>query len=367
MKRMRKSGTGQSYFGKRYHPPGTAPGTLAEPTTPELFPVRIRLVDYSSEKCLVNEDTAAEQCLDYLNQDSVTWVHVQGHPSPDTLRTLGESFHLHPLAMEDVLNTGQRPKIEPFDHQLFLVMSLPVLRDDMVSIRQVSLFASKHYIVSFCDGPDDPFMPLVRRIQTASSYLRKRGADYLLYAILDLVIDQGFPVLESFGLQLEELEDKITASPGGRELLDRIHTLKRELILLRRMVWPQREVITQLLREAEDLVADETRIYLRDCYDHTVQIMDLLETYRDMAGSILDIYLSSVSNRLNETMRVLAVISTIFIPMTFVAGVYGMNFDRSKPWNMPELGWAYGYPAVLLLMLGIAFGMIVFFRRKGWF
>lgn len=366
MKRSKTKGLRQSFFGKRYHPPGTAPGTLAEPTTPEPIPARIRLVDYSQEKCLVNEDTAAEQCLDYLDRDSVTWVHVQGYPPSDTLRTFGERFHLHPLAMEDVLNTGQRPKVEPFDHQLFLIMSLPLLQQDTVITRQVSLFAHENHIVSFCDGPEDPFMPLVKRIQTASSNLRRRGADYLLYAILDLVIDQGFPVLESFGLRLEDLEDDIAES-AGRDLLDRIHTVKRELVLLRRMLWPQREVITQLLRDDNGFITDHTRIYLRDCYDHSIQIMDLLETYRDMAGSLLDIYLSSVSNRLNETMRVLAVISTIFIPMTFVAGVYGMNFDRSKPWNMPELGWAYGYPAVLLLMLGIAVGMIIFFKRKGWF
>jgi magnesium transporter len=366
MKRTKRTGAGQSYFGKRYHPPGTAPGTLAEPTTRELTPVRIRLVDYSREKCVVYEDTAAEECIDYLARDSVTWVHVQGHPPSDMLRTLGESFHLHPLAMEDVLNTGQRPKIEPFDHQLFLIMSLPLLQQGTVITRQISLFANKSYIVSFCDGPEDPFMPLVRRIQSASSYLRRHGADYLLYAILDLVIDQGFPVLESFGLQLEDLEDDIIES-ADRDLLGRIHTVKRELILLRRMIWPQREVVTQLLRDGDGFISDVTRIYLRDCYDHSIQIMDLLETYRDMAGSLLDIYLSRVSNRLNETMRVLAVISTIFIPMTFVTGVYGMNFDRSKPWNLPELGWAYGYPMFWFVMLCIAIGMVSYFKRKGWF
>jgi len=268
--------------------------------------------------------------------------------------------------MEDVLNTGQRPKIEPFDQQFFLIMSLPHLQDDMIVTRQVSIFANKDYIISFCEGQDDPFGLLLKRVQDKTSKLRRRGADFLLYAILDLVIDQGFPVLEAFGLQLEDLEDNIAES-AGRELLDRMHTVKREMVLLRRMVWPQREVISQLLREGHDLIDEDTRIYLRDCYDHTVQIMDLLETYRDMAGSMLDIYLSSVSNRLNETMRVLAVISTIFIPMTFVAGVYGMNFDRSQPLNLPELGWAFGYPLFWLMMVGIATGMILFFKRRGWF
>jgi len=367
MKRASKRAARQPYFGKRYHTPGTAPGTLAEPPASETAPPRIRLVDYSPEKFLLNEHAAVADCLACIERETVTWVHVQGHPPPDMLRSLGETFHLHSLAMEDVLNTGQRPKIEAFDQHLFLIMSLPMFQDETVITRQISLFANARYIVSFCDGTDDPFMPLIKRMQTKASSLRKRGADYLLYAILDLVIDQGFPVLEAFGVQLEELEDDVADSGGGRELLDRIHTLKRELILLRRMVWPQREVITQLLREGHDFIAEDTRIFLRDCYDHTVQIMDLLETYRDMAGSILDIYLSSVSNRLNETMRVLAVISTIFIPMTFVAGVYGMNFDRAQPLNMPELGWTYGYPLFWLVMIGIASGMLLFFKRKGWF
>jgi len=366
MKRQGKKTSRHSYFRKRYHSPGTAPGTLAHSAAIEVAPANIRLVDYSPEEVMVKEMASADECLAHLEMDTVTWVHVQGDPPAETLRTLGETFHLHPLAMEDVLNTGQRPKIEPFEKQFFLIMNLPLLQGEMIVTRQVSLFANAQYIVSFCEGPDDPFMPLINRLHIKGSALRKRGADFLLYAILDLVIDQGFPVLESFGLQLEDLEDNIAES-AGRALLDRMHTVKRELVLLRRMLWPQREVITQLLREDNDLVTEGTRIYLRDCYDHTVEIMELVETYRDMAGSMLDIYLSSVSNRLNETMRVLAVISTIFIPMTFVAGVYGMNFDRSRPLNMPELGWAYGYPLFWLVVFCIALGMILFFKRKGWF
>jgi len=366
MKQRGKRASRQSYFKKRYHPPGTAPGTLAAATDAGLPPANIRLVDYSPEEFLIKENASAGECLERLAHDSVTWAHVQGNPPAATLRTLGETFHLHPLAMEDVLNTGQRPKVEPFDEQFFLILSLPQLQGDTIITRQVSIFASKRYIISFCEGEDDPFGLLMKRLRDKTSVVRKRGSDFLLYAILDLVIDQGFPVLEAFGLQLEELEDNIAES-AGRELLDRLHTVKREMVLLRRMVWPHREVISQLLREGHDLIADDTRIYLRDCYDHSVQIMDLLEAYRDMAGSMLDIYLSSVSNRLNETMRVLAVISTIFIPMTFVAGVYGMNFDRSQPFNLPELSWAFGYPLFWLMMVGIASGMILFFKRRGWF
>lgn len=363
-KKKRPSGT--AYFTKRYHPPGTAPGTLVGAPAGETGPIRIRLVDYSPEELFLNEDASAAECLPYLERDTVTWVHVQGQPPPDMLRALGETFHLHTLAMEDVLNTGQRPKAEAFDHQLFLILSLPMLQEDTVVTRQVSLFASEHSLVSFCEGTDDPFMPLLKRLQDKATRLRNSGGDFLLYTILDLVIDQGFPVLETFGLQLENLEEKIAES-ADRDMLGRIHAVKRELILLRRMLWPQREVVSQLLRDGHQIIGEGTRVYLRDCYDHAVQIMDLLETYRDMAGSMLDIYLSSLSNRLNESMRILTVIATIFIPLTFIVGVYGMNFDRSSPWNMPELGWAYGYPLIWLLMLAIAIGMILYFKRRGWF
>lgn len=366
MKQATKKGARRPYFRKRYHPPGTAPGTLKGVSAAEEATVHIRLADYSASKFRLQKSATIKECLPYLDKETVTWVHVQGHPPVAALRALGEAFHLHPLAMEDVLNTGQRPKIEAFDHQLFLILSLPMLQADAVETRQVSLFANRHYIVSFCEGETDPFLPILKRLQDPASRLRSHGADFLLYAIIDLVIDQGFPVLENFGLKLEGLEDEVAAS-AGRELLDRIHIVKRELILLRRMLWPQREVVTQLLREGGDFVAEDTRVYLRDCYDHAVQIMDLLETYRDMAGSMLDIYLSGASNRLNESMRMLAVIATIFMPLTLIAGIYGMNFDRSSPWNMPELGWRYGYPIVLLIMVIIAACMIRYFKRKGWF
>jgi len=355
------------YFRKRYHPPGTAPGTLTTATTQpsECLP-NIRLIDYSADNILIHEAASPHDCLSYLERKSVTWVHIQGRLPAETMRALGETFHLHPLAMEDVLNTGQRPKIEPFEKQSFIIMNLPVLHENGMIIHQVSLFATAHYIVSFCESEDDLFAPLIHRLNNQGTSLLKRGTDFLLYAILDLVIDQGFPILENLGLQLEELEDNIAES-AGHETLERMHALKRELVLLRRILWPQREVITQLLREDHDLITEGTRIYLRDCYDHTVEIIELLEAYRDMAGSLLDVYLSSVSNRLNETMRVLAVISTIFIPMTFVAGIYGMNFDRASPWNMPELGWLYGYPMFWLIITAIAIGMALFFKRRGWF
>lgn len=355
-----------AFFTKRYHPPGTPPGTLIEARTPDTSPLRIQLVDYSRDAITVRDDIEAAECAPYLQHDSMTWVHVQGRPTEAALQELGSAFGLHRLALEDVLNTGQRSKIEPFDDQLFVVMNMPLMKDDLADIEQVAFFLNATFLVSFHEGAFTPFEPVLKRLRDKGSRLRMRGVDFLLHSLIDIVIDQGFPLLENFGLQLEELEERILTA-AGQETLGKIHVVKRELILLRRMLWPQREVINQLLRGDDGLVREETQVYLRDCYDHTIQIMDLLETYRDMAGSMLDIYLSSASNRMNETMRVLTVIATIFIPLTFIVGIYGMNFDRAaSTWNMPELGWPYGYLLVWVLMIFVAVAMLALFRRRGW-
>jgi len=356
------------FFAKRYHPPGTAPGSLQQHETPMEAAYYVRLVRYGKATVHVSEgDDFVPADAHATDEAPLTWLHVQGRPSSELLDTIGEHFDLHALALEDVHNSGQRPKVEEFDGQVFAVLSLPLYNDGQVEVHQASFFFASSYVLSFCEGPIDPYIPVLRRIQESAGKLRSRGSDYLLYALLDTVIDQGFPVLEAFGLQLEDLEDNILAS-ASRETLAQIHTIKRELILLRRMLWPQREVLNTLLREEGDLIADDTRVYLRDCYDHTIQIMDLLETYRDMSVSMLDIYLSSISNRMNEIMRVLTVIATIFIPLTFIVGVYGMNFanNSTSPWAMPELNWYYAYPLVWLLMIGVAVGMLTYFWRKRW-
>jgi len=265
------------------------------------------------------------------------------------------------------VNTGQRPKTERFDDQLFVVASLPVAVGDAISTEQISLFLAEGLVVSFHEGTSDAFEPVRRRLHEGIGWLRGRKADALLYALLDLVVDHGFPVLERLGEQIEDLESDVLRAAGGRSL-NALHHVKRSLLTLRRMLWPQREVLNSLLVESGGLIAESTKLYLRDCYDHTIQIMDLIETYRDMTASMLDVYLSSVSNRLNETIRVLTVIATIFIPPTFFASVYGMNFDRNAgPWNMPELGWAYGYPALWAVMLISVLGMLFYFKRRKWF
>jgi len=352
---------------KSYHPPGTPPGTLARRERHKLEAPRIALVSFDERHYDEIEDATPAQCAQFRDRPSTTWVHLFGRPEADQLRELGKALGLHALALEDVLNTGQRPKTERFDGQIFVIASLPVAAGNTIITEQVSLFLAGNTVVSFHEGVADAFEAVRRRLREGVSWLRGRGADALLYALLDLVVDHGFPVLEQLGEQIEELETSILRA-ADRQSLNTLQRLKRSLLTLRRMLWPQREVLNSLLVGGEGLIADSTKVYLRDCYDHTIQVMDLIESYRDMTASMLDIYLSSVSNRLNETMRVLTVIATIFIPPTFFASVYGMNFDRSaSPWNMPELAWAYGYPAVWSVMLITMIGMLVYFRRKKWF
>lgn len=352
---------------KRYHPPGTPPGTLVRRERHKLEPPRIALVNYDEARLDEIEDATPAQCAQYRERPSATWVHVFGHPEDEQLRELGKLLGLHTLALEDVLNTGQRPKAERFDRQIFVIASLPIAAGGAIITEQISLFLLDNMVVSFHEGASDTFEPVRKRLREGASWLRRRKADALLYTLLDLVVDHGFPVLEQLGEQIESLESDILRATDRRGL-NALHRMKHALLTLRRMLWPQREVLNSLLAEGEGLIAEQTKLYLRDCYDHTIQIMDLIEAYRDITASMLDIYLSSVSNRLNETMRVLTVIATIFIPPTFLASVYGMNFDRNAgPWNMPELGWAYGYPVVWLVMLVAAFGMLIYFKGRRWF
>jgi len=350
-----------AYFTKRYRPPGTAPGTLTVDEGTPARPLKLRLVEYDVITLNERHAISLAECQASLQNTTITWIHAYGHASPELLKELGETFGLHPLALEDVLNTGQRPKLEHYERQSFAVMSLPAWRGEELTTHQVSLFFGENYIISFYNGDRDPFEPVRKRLRTSGSRMRSRGADYLFYALLDIIIDQGFPVLEGLGEWIEELEDELLGKPS-RDTLAQIHQLKRDLLLLRRMLWPQREVINQLLREDQPFIQESTRPYLRDCYDHIIQIMDLFETYRDMGAGMMDVYLSSVSNRLNEVMRVLTVIATLFIPPTFLAGVYGMNFI-----NMPELHWRYGYVLSWLIMVAMIGGMLVYFKRKKWF
>lgn len=356
-----------SYFTKRYHPPGTSPGTLSEHDAEVMTPLQIGLVDYTPHSFSEHLIENPSDCAPWLEKDSITWIHVQGQVDPDTLRELGTLFGLHPLALEDVINTGQRPKADSYDDQLFVTMNLPTLDiDGELCVEQVSLFLADRLLISFHHGISHPFLPVISRLRKHSGRIRERGVDYLLYALLDVIIDKGFPMLETMGEVIEDLEEELLDSPNKRTLA-RIHQVRRDLLLLRRNLWPQREVMSNLSREGHEQIQHATHPYMRDCYDHTIQILDLIESYREMAASMLDVYLTSLSHKLNEVMKVLTVIATIFIPLTFIVGVYGMNFSGDSPWAMPELEWDYGYPILWLIMLGIAGGMIYAFKRRGWF
>jgi len=358
-----------SCFTKRYHPPGTSPGTLTGQRAEGAAPLRITLVDYTDSEYRELELEDPEHGREYLERATKTWIHVQGHAGQETMRKLGRLFGLHDLALEDVINTGQRPKVDEYDDQVFVVMSHPVLEAASMDaqVAQLSLFLGNNYLISFHPGANDPFAAVRKRLRKHVGRIRGRGADYLLYALIDYVIDEGFPILERIGDEIEELEEEMLVTPSSGSLR-RLYQVKRTLVNLRRVLWPQREVINRLLRDEDGLVADENRVYFRDCYDHTIQILDLIETDRDMTAGLLDVYLSSISYRMNEIMRVLTVIATIFIPLTFVVGVYGMNFVNSdSPWAMPELRWYYGYPLIWLAMIVIAGGMLLFFRHRKWF
>lgn len=354
-------------FHKRYHPPGTAPGTLVTHEVETYTPPSVHLLDYSAEGIREMEQPELDAIHGTLTAGSVTWIRVNGRPDADWMQHFGTLIDLHPLAQEDILNGGQRSKLEPYDRQLFIVMNLPDVRDGSITIDQLYLFWHEHYLVSFYTGPHDPFEPLLKRIRTAGTRLRSHGLDYLAYSVLDLAIDKAFPVLETLGLELEALEERMMNEPD-QSMLRAVHIIKRQIILLRRAVWPQRDVVNQLLRDENSWISEPVRLYLRDCYDHTVQIMDLVESYRETGASLHDLYLSSASMRMNEIMRVLTVIATIFIPLTFIAGVYGMNFggESKSPWAMPELRWAFGYPLIWLVFILVAAVMLIWFRRKRW-
>jgi len=353
-------------FTKRYHPPGTAPGTLVASDSP--VPLSIRLITYTDTYYAEERLSDPIDSVPLLDTDATIWIDVQGNVPPDVLHQLGQPLNLHDLALEDVLNIGQQAKLEEYDEQLFVVMHLPSLdASGSLQVDQVSFFLTPRVLVSFYGQAQDIFEPVRERLRHHHGRLRRHGSDYLLYRLIDIVVDHGFPVLEHYGERLEALEDEVLMQPTQQTLAG-VHRIRRELLRLRRLAWPQREVLSQLFRGDCTCITPETRLFLRDSHDHTVQILDLVESDREMVASLLDAYVSSVGNRLSESMRLLTIIATLFIPLTFVAGVYGMNFGNNthSAWAMPELRWDYGYPMVWGVMIAIAVGMIYLFKRKKW-
>ena len=358
----------ENLFDYYYDEQGSMPGTLKIPKNAPL--TEIILIDYSEAERTRVQLEKPEDSIPYLDTASVSWVDVLGLGSEDVLRQLGKVFNLHPLVLEDIVNVPQRPKVEDYEDHVVIISQMVLVKENGTGfwVEQVSLILGKHYLLTVQEEPSrDCFQPVRDRIRTGKGAIRKQGPDYLAYTLIDSIIDGFFPVLEAYGEQIEELEDEVVANPT-RRTIERIYQVRRELLALRRAIWPQRDAINSIIRDGSDLISPEVRVYLRDCYDHAVQVMDMVETYRELTSGLMDIYLSSVGNKMNEIMKLLTVISSIFIPLTFIAGVYGMNFSTEKsPLNMPELNWYWGYPACLGLMTAIALGLIYFFWRRGWF
>ncbi|SFU75189.1 magnesium transporter [Nitrosomonas eutropha] len=356
----------------RNYRPGAPPGSLeALPIAgSEAMPIPlacISLLRYGKSGVVEEQRglTARDCQVPAANATDITWLHLQGLPAPEQLQALSAVFGLHPLALEDVFHRETRSKIEAYEAQQFVVLNyLHQDQTDKFNTGLVSIFLGKNYLISINDGPGDLFEPVRRRIRNMGKPC-EHGTDYLLYALADVIVDSGFSLLEALGDQLEALEDEILDNPG-HEARNKIHCIKRELVQMRRVWWPQREVIAALMRDDGHFLSDITRLYMRDCYDHCVIVIDFVETYREMASNLLDTYLSAVSQRMNDVMKALTIIATIFLPLMFLTGLYGMNFDTESPWNLPELHWRFGYFYVLSVMAAVVIGMLIYFRRKRW-
>ncbi|MBD0264430.1 MAG: magnesium/cobalt transporter CorA [Tolypothrix sp. Co-bin9] len=358
----------EDLFDYFYDQQGSIPGTLKiDKNAPQ---PEIILIDYNEAERTRVPLEKPEDSLPYLDTESVSWVDVRGLGSEDVLQRLGKVFKLHPLVLEDIVNVPQRPKVEDYENHLIIISQMVLVKENGTGFwaEQVSLVLGKHYLLTVQEEPKrDCFQPVRDRIRAGKGAIRKQKGDYLAYTLIDSIIDGFFPVLEAYGERIEELEDEVVTNPT-RRTIEKIYQIRRELLALRRAIWPQRDAINVLIRDGSDLISPDVRVYLRDCYDHAVQVMDMVETYRELTSGLMDVYLSSVGNRMNEVMKFLTVMSSIFIPLTFIAGIYGMNFNTEKsPLNMPELNWYWGYPVCLAIMVAIASGLVYFFWRRGWF
>lgn len=347
---------------KKHRPPvGSRPGTLID--IEEAAEPRIHVIDYSFDSVEERdvENSQASSLAEFRDRKSVTWVDVQGLGDVEILKEVGDTFGVHPLALEDVVNIPQRPKAEEYDDSVFVItcmITAPELPE--VEVEQISIFVGSNFVVSFQERYGDVLEQVRNRIRQGKGPIRKSGADYLAYALMDAVIDAYYPVLEDLGEYLEELETVVIEHPTP-DALQAIYRVRRELLVLRRSIFPQRELLSALIRDENLIFRDSTTPYLRDCYDHCAQVIDVLETYREICGGLMDVYLSGLSNKMNEVMKVLTIIATIFIPLSFLAGIYGMNFE-----HMPELHYKWSYPLFWIVIFSVAAGMLFFFKKLGW-
>ena len=342
---------------------GQVPGTPVYVGEQRETAIIVSRYDYDEEGIHRETLDSAEATLISRTSPRRSWINVDGVHDVDTIHRIGEGFGLHPLVIEDIVHTGQRPKAEDYGSHLFVVLRMLRWNAELEEIdeEQVSFVLGPSWVLTFQERAGDVFSPVLERLLSDRGRVRKLGCDYLAYTLIDTVVDHYFSILETLGDRIETLGEDMTENPK-RQDLDSIRHMKRELLFMRKSVWPLREVLGSIQRDESELVKESTRPYLRDVYDHTIQIIDTVETFRDMVSGLMDLYLSSISNRMNEVMKVLTIIATIFIPLSFVAGLYGMNFLY-----MPELQWRYGYFAVLGVMLAIGGGMLLYFRRRKWF
>ncbi len=346
---------------------GLAPGTLVHVGEERAGRIRITFLDYDAQNFQEKEVATAKECFPLRDTQTISWINIDGIHDMVSIEQIGKCYKIHPLVLEDIVNTEQRPKIEDFGTYCYVVLKMLTFDDvkGRVVSEQVSLILGQNHVISFQETIGDIFDPVRERIRQHKGMIREMGADYLLYTLLDAVVDGYFVILEKMGERLEGLEEEVIKDPEP-QLLQRIHGVKSQMGLLRRSVWPLREVIGGLVRSESSLVTPAARPFFRDVYDHTIQVIETMESYRDMVSGLLDVYLSSLSNRTNEIMKVLTGFAAIFIPLTFIVGLYGMNFNTASPFNMPELNWRYGYPFAWGLMITTVASMFFFFKKKKW-
>ncbi len=341
---------------------GTIPGSLIHIGEKKSENQKVTIFDYDTNELIEKEIVNMDELLTFREKPTVTWINIDGLHEVKTIEKIGSIFEIHPLVLEDILNTKQRPKTEDFTDYVFIAMKMLSLDKNNMDIisEQFSMILGKNFVISFQEFEGDVFKNVRDRIRTAKGRIRRMKSDYLTYSLVDAIIDNYFGILENFGEKIETLEDIIIESPQS-DTLEEIYKLKRTFINLRKSVWPLRELISSIIRDESELFTSKTNIYFRDVYDHTIQVIDTIESYREMVSGMLDIYLSSMSNKMNEIMKVLTIFAAIFIPLTFLAGIYGMNFKF-----LPELNWKWAYPVWWILALVIGIGMLLYFKKKKW-
>lgn len=341
---------------------GAAPGAMIHVGEKKVDTVSITVIEYGPEHLDIRQLTSIDQAFPFKSAPTVTWLNVVGLHEVAVLEKIGQQYRIHPLILEDALNTSKSPKIETFDDYIYILLKIIVPgQDKLMDIDQLSMILGTNFVLTFQERQADFFAPIRSRLANINGHLRKWGPDYLTCALMDVVVDNYFLVLEKMSDSIESLEDKVVSEPD-HSLVKKIQMLRRDLILMRKFAWPVREVINSLIREEPALVQDRTLPYLRDIYDHVIEVVDTMEMYRDLVSNILEVYLSSLSTKLNEVMKVLTIIATFFIPLTFIVGIYGMNFEF-----MPELNWHYGYFMTWLVILVVSMVMFIYFKKKKWF